>query len=415
MDVTALKSEMEEKFKAEQEKAAADSQVEYERKKEAEMESMMQQMREEAAAEMERQLAARERQKEYEMRLKQKLVSEEQLAKIAKKIGKPGEKLDAADLAKTVEGMSVSVFDNFAKLSEEEKAEMLSNLEVVKKGTLKAGASNQRVRRGSQMVQQALQKQMAEDSELASLMEQGQAELSGSGSRRGSQTVQQALQKQMAEDSELASLMEQGQGVLSGSGSPADVITALKENAQFVTDVKKLVCTYVQEAVTTAKIPTVDAQKDWGRYEIADLSVAEIAIDPNKLVLTVDKSVKVQISNLRATFDTFRWVLEKTTTPKINDKGTGTATMSGFSVVVSFDIVSDAETGLGVKFEPPVVSLESLDVKVNDCKNEWIFNKLLKWCKTKVQDAVVKEIQTQAEEKVDTLAAQLSTLIATIS
>ena len=107
-------------------------------------------------------------------------------------------------------------------------------------------------------------------------------------------------------------------------------------------------------------------------------------------------------------------MLEKTTTPKINDKGTGTATMSGFSVVVSFDIVSDAETGLGVKFEPPVVSLESLDVKVNDCKNEWIFNKLLK-CKTKVQDAVVKEIQTQAEEKVDTLAAQLSTLIATIS
>ena len=416
VDVAALKSEMEEKFKAEQEKAAADSQVEYERKKEAEMESMMQQMREEAAAEMERQLAARERQKEYEMRLKQvskameldkqdqteaiellkqvnvemmeasaalkqqtkQMVSEEQLAKIAKKIGKPGEKLDAADLAKTVEGMSVSVFDNFAKLSEEEKAEMLSNLEVVKKGTIKAGASNQRVRRGSQM-------------------------------------VQQALQKQMAEDSELASLMEQGQGVLSGSGSPADVFTALKENAQFVTDVKKLVCTYVQEAVTTAKIPTVDAQKDWGRYEIADLSVAEIAIDPNKLVLTVDKSVKVQISNLRATFDTFRWVLEKTTTPKINDKGTGTATMSGFSVVVSFDIVSDAETGLGVKFEPPVVSLESLDVKVNDCKNEWIFNKLLKWCKTKVQAAVVKEIQTQAEEKVDTLAAQLSTLIATIS
>jgi len=37
---------------------------------------------------------------------------------------------------------------------------------------------------------------------------------------------------------------------------------------------------------------------------------------------------------------------------------------------------------------------------VKDCKNEWIFNRLLKWFSSSVQERTVTEIKVQAENKV---------------
>jgi|EP01046_Picozoa_sp_COSAG06_P027921 ParB family chromosome partitioning protein len=419
VDEAAIKAEMEAKFKAEQEKTLQEAREEFARTNQAEMQQQMEQMRANQMKEMERQMAAAQRQKEYEMHLKQvskamkvdgqtskealtmlkqvnvemleastalkakaeELVSEEALAEAKAKIaasGKAGEQLDAAELAKTMSGLGASAFDNFAKLSEEEKAEMLANLTTVKSGAVKAGNSSERVRRGSQMVQDALKKQMTDDSELSALMEQG---------------------SEMAETSK----------------SPAEIIAALKDNDAFVADVKKLVCEYIKEAVTTASVPTIDGTKKWGSYQISDLSIATVEIDPSNLDLAVEKSVTIEVANLSAEFDQFNWTLDKTSgIPKVNDKGTGQATMVNFSVKVLFDIVSDPDTGVGVKFSPPVLELEALDVRVNDCKHEWIFNKMLKWFQDAVKDAVLLEVRSQATEKVDALADKVSTLVNTL-
>ena len=81
---------------------------------------------------------------------------------------------------------------------------------------------------------------------------------------------------------------------------------------------------------------------------------------------------------------------------------------------VKFDVVSDEETGIAVKFQPPVLELAGLDVQVNDCKHEWIFNKMLSWFSESVKDAVLLEVRSQANDKVDALAAQVSTLVTTL-
>lgn len=78
------------------------------------------------------------------------------------------------------------------------------------------------------------------------------------------------MQKQMTEDSELASLMEDGKDMAGGGKSPAEIIAALKDNDEFLINVKKLVCEYVREAVTQANIPTIDGTKSWGAYQIAE-------------------------------------------------------------------------------------------------------------------------------------------------
>jgi hypothetical protein len=147
--------------------------------------------------------------------------------------------------------------------------------------------------------------------------------------------VQDALEKQMTSDSELASLMEDGKDMAGGGKSPAEIIAALKDNEKFVADVKKLVCEYVREAVTQANIPTIDGEKSWGKYQIAELSIGSLDIEPCNLELAVEKSVVIKVANLAAEFDTFKWTLDKTSgIPKISDKGTGQATLVGFNVEV---------------------------------------------------------------------------------
>ena len=416
VDEGAIKAEMEAKYKAEQDNALQQAREEFAKTTEVEMQRTMEQMRAEAAKEMQRQMAAAQRQKEYEMHVKQiskamgikaadskealelikqvnaemleasaalkkkaeTLVSEDVLADAKAKIaasGKAGEKLDAAELAKVMSGMTTSAFDNFGKLSEDEKAEMLTNLSTVKAGAVKAGRSSERMRRGSQMVQQALQKHMTEDPELSVLMEQG-TEMAGS------------------------------------SKSPAEIIASLKDNEAFVANVKKLVCEYVTEAVTAADIPTIEGTKKWGTYQISELSIATIAIDPSKLDLSVQESVTIKVLGLGAEFEMFKWQLDKTSgIPKVKDEGTGQATMVNFSVQVQFDIVSDPTTGIGVKFQSPILELEHLEVRVNDCKHEWIFNKMLKWFQQTVKDAVLAEVRLQATAKVDALAEKVSVLV----
>lgn len=415
VDEGAIKAEMEAKFTAEREKALHEAREEFARTTEAEMQQKMEQMRAEAAREMERQMAVAHRQKEYEMHVKQiskamniksqdseealqllkqvntemleasaalkakagLLVSEEVLADAKAKVaasGKAGEQLDAAEVAQAMSGLTASTFDNFGKLSEEEKADMLGNLLKVKEGALKAGSSSERLRRGAEMVQNVVKKQMSTDTDLSALVEQGS---------------------------------EMGR-----SKSPAEIIEALKSNEEFLTNVKKLVCEYVRDTVTTTDIPTINGTKKWGTYEISELSIATIDIDPSNLDMSVEKSVIIKVVGLGAEFEMFKWQLEKTSgIPKVSDSGTGQATMVNFSVEIVFDIVSDPTTGIGVKFQSPVLELESLDVKVNDCKHEWIFNKMLKWFQQTVKDAVLAEVRLQATDKVDVLADKVSILI----
>ena len=63
-------------------------------------------------------------------------------------------------------------------------------------------------------------------------------------------------------------------------------------------EVKKLVCDYVHSAVVGAQIPTILAEKDWGTYQISNLKVVSLELDPEKLDLEVKKSVDVKVPSI---------------------------------------------------------------------------------------------------------------------
>eukprot|EP01043_Picozoa_sp_COSAG02_P034792 COSAG02_NODE_2453_length_8820_cov_6.109964_7_plen_683_part_01 len=87
------------------------------------------------------------------------------------------------------------------------------------------------------------------------------------------------------ETSEMAKVQQDGLKLLGSSGG--DPVKAMQQNPQFVEEIKKLVVTYVQDAVMGAKIPDVANKKDWGNYEIKDLAVESMMIDPANLTVTI--------------------------------------------------------------------------------------------------------------------------------
>jgi hypothetical protein len=189
-------------------------------------------------------------------------------------------------------------------MSEDEKADMLQHLDV-----LKGGAAT--IRDGDESYKANLSK------------------------------VEDGFKKMMEEqkaNSKVAGLHGQGQGIAAGIRSPADMLKAFQENEVFVQDVKAVVCDYVTNLVTSATIPKVTAEKKWGGYTIDGLKFAAIELRPEHLTLDVKKSVHINISKVDGLLDTFKWTLDKTTFPKVTDKGTGTAKMVNFSLKVSFDI-----------------------------------------------------------------------------
>lgn len=330
IDEEAMKQQMEEQYKAEQLKAKEQMEVEYKKQMQKEMEDMKVQ----AQKQFEASLKAAQKTKELEMRTKQitkamglgnsvgneaakilsqinaeMLESTEAIKDKAKMLAatetleetkamlaaaQPDSQLDASKMQEQAAAVTQSIFENFSKMSEKEKEEMMAHMEV-----LKAAAGS--IKDGDTKYTENLTK------------------------------VQEGLSKLLTEQSALAN---DGRAALGNAKSPADVIKAFQENEDFVNDVKAVVCDYVKELVLKAEIPTVTAEKSWGGYEISGMKFASIDLEPNKLALDVQKSITVTISQVNGTLDKFDWSLRKTTFPKVTDKGAGTAKIINFSLKV---------------------------------------------------------------------------------
>ena len=164
----------------------------------------------------------------------------------------------------------------------------------------------------------------------------------------------------------VAALATEAQAIASSVKSKDDIMRAFQENQEFVRSVKSVVCEHLKNAVTQATIPTIDAEKTWGRYQISDLAIASLELEPDMLDLQVDRSVAVKAAGLNVNFREFKWDLDrKSGIPKIKDNGTGTAEMRGVSITVVFDIVVEEGTEeLGVLPKTPDIVVDKIDVQV---------------------------------------------------
>ncbi len=191
-----------------------------------------------------------------------------------------------------------------------------------------------------------------------------------------------------SESNALAKAQQDGLKLLGSSGG--DPVQAMQQNPQFVAQLKTLVVTYVQDAVMGAKIPDVANKKDWGNYEITDLAVESMEIDPANLIVTIKNDVRIDLTRVSAKFKSFNWTYNKTTFPKAKDAGIAEVNIEGLEAHVSFEMVTDKQAVMTIDHMKAKIELGQLAVSVAEAggsaAKKWMYNKLLTIFDEKIKD-----------------------------
>lgn len=214
---------------------------------------------------------------------------------------------------------------------------------------------------------------------------------------------------------EITKLRKHGLDLAKGISSPMEAKLALEQNPEFVQEVKVLAMGYVDEAVTSAKIPTIKGSKEWGTYQIEGIHIKKLHITEDSLDVSITKQVTVTVSQVSADFDEFTFLYDKTTFPKMEDTGKASAQLVDLSSTISFEIVVDTEGMLTVDNVKAAIKIGALDVQVKAGNHKWLYNKLLKIFNERIKNTVEREVRKTIDKSVTALKQKMSDVTSVLS
>lgn len=214
---------------------------------------------------------------------------------------------------------------------------------------------------------------------------------------------------------EIVKLKQHGLDLAKGINSPMEAKLALEQNPEFVQEVKILAMGYVDEAVTSAKIPTIKGSKEWGTYQIDGIHIKKLHITEESLDVSITKQVTVTVSQVSADFDEFTFLYDKTTFPKMEDTGKASAQLVDLSSTISFEIVVDTDGMLSVDNVKAAIRIGALDVQVKAGNHKWLYNKLLKIFNERIKNTVEREVRKTIDKSVTALKQKMSDVTTVLS
>jgi len=214
-------------------------------------------------------------------------------------------------------------------------------------------------------------------------------------------------------------MLSKGKGLLDGDMTDvSSVFAKIRNNEDFIKEIKQVAVLYVEDAVQSADIPDIAVEKDWGEYSITHLKVADdgLEISGDSLTLGNDGvSTLIKLQDVNVNFDDFEFSIDKRTFPKLNDTGKATLKISNLGVEVRFDIETNDEKNLTVTNTQAAISIAEMEVSVSEGSHVWVYNKLLKLFKAKIITVVTTELETQAKDKIELLQAKFQEILKSIN
>jgi Ca2+-binding EF-hand superfamily protein len=214
----------------------------------------------------------------------------------------------------------------------------------------------------------------------------------------------------------MVQLHEEGETL---SGGAADVSRVLGEQPELLADIKKLISLYIESTVMAMAIPDIAGDKDWGRYSLEGLAIAEVSLPPEGLDLIISTGVALSMRGVSARLHEFVWHYAKTKGfPKLKDEGAASASIVDMDIDVSFDLVANADgAGLALSNLKGHITLGSLDVSVGDGGKagkgqQWLYNKLLKAFSDQISTVVEREMQQAMRQSLAVVQDKVSAAIA---
>ena len=180
----------------------------------------------------------------------------------------------------------------------------------------------------------------------------------------------------------------------------------LKQNEEFVEDVKNVVLPWARDQLLSLQLPVVTGSKmtKMGNvnYELSDMQLSSLAIPVDKVTMWWDMDcLHVDITGLHAAMKNFTWQYNKMSFPWLKDDGKADTSIGGGSFHVTIEIKASVTiTELSAHFD-------SFQLETRQTRASWLYNTLIYWFK----DGLQTTLNEQLNLMLDLHAASLSDAI----
>lgn len=100
----------------------------------------------------------------------------------------------------------------------------------------------------------------------------------------------------------------------------------LNTNRDYVQAVTSAAVNFVERAVVGSPLPNIAAKKDWGTYNIEQLRLTGVAMDPDCLGIDRSRShLTIMLNSIVGRFEGFQWIFDRVKMPKASDSCTADA------------------------------------------------------------------------------------------
>lgn len=190
----------------------------------------------------------------------------------------------------------------------------------------------------------------------------------------------------------------------------SQAVEILKQNEDFVEDVKNVVLPWARDQLLSVQLPVMMGSKTtkMGKvsYELSDLQLSSLVIPVDNVNMWWDHDcLHVNISGLHAAMKNFAWQYNQMSFPWVKDNGKADTSISGGSFHLTIEIKSSVTiTELSAHFD-------SFKLETRQTRASWLYNALIYWFKDGLQTTLNEQLNLMLDLQASTLSDAINKVV----
>lgn len=167
----------------------------------------------------------------------------------------------------------------------------------------------------------------------------------------------------------------------------------LRAHPGYTQAVSSICVNFVERSILSAALPMISAKKDWGTYNIEQLRLSDVTMDPDQLVVDCSGSqLTVTLGSILGSFKGFQWIFDRVKLPKASDSCVADAAVI-FSVVFATPVEIVDESVFVAGKTTVSVHVDNLSLEVQGGKHPWVYKRMNAAFEANISESVEQALQ----------------------
>lgn len=190
----------------------------------------------------------------------------------------------------------------------------------------------------------------------------------------------------------------------------AQAVEILKQNEDFIDDLKNVVLPWARDQLLSLQLPDVTGSKETRMgcvtYELSDMQLSSLGIPVDRVGISwVGDCLHVDMTGLKASMKNFKWQYNKSTFPRLKDKGKADTGISDGSIHIAVQIKKSVDINeLSANFA-------SFHLETRETRASWLYNTVIYWFQNSIQTTLNEQLNRMLDLHAVTLSDAINKLL----